>query len=97
MEWGVPQICETVGTLSRDLAEAAAEIGFASLPEDRRAPHYLALRKKDGIPAGLPEFLARHKVFVSVRGSSVRVTPHVYNSKEDADRLISCLSQIVRS
>jgi selenocysteine lyase/cysteine desulfurase len=35
--------------------------------------------------------LAREKVFVSVRGSSIRVTPHVYNSVADAERLISCL------
>jgi selenocysteine lyase/cysteine desulfurase len=35
--------------------------------------------------------LAREKVFVSVRGSSVRVTPNVYNSASDAERLIACL------
>ena len=37
--------------------------------------------------------LAREKVFVSVRGSSVRVTPNVYNSAADAERLITCLRQ----
>ena len=94
LDWGVAEILETAGALNRQLAAAAAEVGFSSPPEDLRAPHYLCLRRKAGILAELPDILARQKVFVSVRGSSVRVTPHVYNSVADSDRLISCLRQI---
>jgi selenocysteine lyase/cysteine desulfurase len=94
LEWGVAEISETAGALNRQLAAAAAELGFSSPPEGIRAPHYLCLRRKAGIPTELPEILARQKVFVSVRGSSVRVTPHVYNLTADSDRLISCLRQI---
>jgi selenocysteine lyase/cysteine desulfurase len=93
LEWEVAQISETAGALNRQLANAAAELGFSSPPDDLRAPHYLCLRRKAGIPRELPEILARQKVFVSVRGSSVRVAPHVYNSATDAERLISCLRQ----
>jgi selenocysteine lyase/cysteine desulfurase len=93
LDWGVAEISETVGALNRKLAESAAELGFSAPPEEFRAPHYLALRRKAGIPPGLPEALARQKVFVSVRGSSVRVTPHVYNSAADVGRLIACLRQ----
>jgi selenocysteine lyase/cysteine desulfurase len=92
LEWGVAEISETMGAMNRQLAAAAVDIGFSSPPEEFRAPHYLCLRRKAGIPAGLSEALARQKVFVSVRGSSIRVTPHVYNSAADAERLISCLS-----
>jgi selenocysteine lyase/cysteine desulfurase len=93
LEWDVAQVSETAGALNRQLATAAAELGFSSPPEDLRAPHYLCLRKKDGIPRELPEKLAREKVFVSVRGSSIRVAPNVYNSAADAERLISCLQR----
>jgi len=93
LEWDVAQISETAGALNRQLAAAAAGLGFASPPDPLRAPHYLCLRRKTGIPRGLPEMLAREKVFVSVRGSSIRVTPHVYNSATDGERLISCLRQ----
>jgi selenocysteine lyase/cysteine desulfurase len=93
LDWGVTEISDTIGTLNRKLAEAAAELGFSAPSEECRAPHYLALRRKAGIPPGLPEALARQKVFVSVRGSSVRVTPHIYNSAADVERLISCLRQ----
>jgi selenocysteine lyase/cysteine desulfurase len=91
LEWRVPQISETVGSLNRQLANAAAELGFSSPAEPLRAPHYLALRRKEPIPKELPEMLAREKVYVSVRGTSIRVSPHVYNTPEDCERLVACL------
>ena len=94
LEWEVAQISETVGALNRQLANAAADMGFSAPSEPFRAPHYLALRRKAAIPKELPEMLAREKVFVSVRGSSIRVTPHVFNTAEDCERLIACLCRI---
>ena len=94
LEWDVAQISETAGALNRQLANAAADLGFSAPAEPWRAPHYLALRRKEAIPKQLPEMLAREKVFVSVRGSSIRVTPHVYNTVEDGERLIACLRRI---
>lgn len=94
LEWDVAQISETAGALNRRLASAAADVGFTAPPEPLRAPHYLALRRKEAIPKELPEILARKKVFVSVRGSSIRVAPNVYNTEEDCERLIGCLRRI---
>ena len=93
LEWKVEQVSETVGALNRQLANAAEKLGFSAPPENLRAPHYLCLRRPVGIPRELPEKLAREKVFVSVRGTSIRVTPHVYNTASDCDRLISCLKR----
>jgi selenocysteine lyase/cysteine desulfurase len=94
LEWEVAQVSETAGALNRRLAEEAAEVGFDTPAEPWRAPHYLALRRKTAIPKELPEMLAREKVFVSVRGSSIRVTPHVYNTVDDCERLVACLRRI---
>jgi selenocysteine lyase/cysteine desulfurase len=94
LEWEVAQVSETAGALNRRLAEEAAEMGFDAPAEPWRAPHYLALRRKTAIPKELPEMLAREKVFVSVRGSSIRVTPHVYNTVDDCERLVACLRRI---
>jgi selenocysteine lyase/cysteine desulfurase len=94
LDWRIEEISETCGTLTRQLATAAAELGFSSPREDLRAPHYLCLRRKSGIPSQLTDILAREKIFVSIRGSSVRVTPHLYNSAADIERLICCLRRI---
>ncbi len=94
LEWKVAEISETSGALNRHLAGAARELGFSSPPEPLRAPHYLCLRQEKGIPRELTDVLARERVFVSVRGTSIRVTPHVYNSMDDVERLIACLRRI---
>jgi selenocysteine lyase/cysteine desulfurase len=93
LAWGVPEISAYSGALNRKLADAATSVGFTVPPHNFRAPHYLCLRRKGGIPVELSSRLAREKVFVSIRGSSVRVTPHVYNSEEDMDRLIRLLEE----
>jgi selenocysteine lyase/cysteine desulfurase len=54
----------------------------------------LCLRRERGLPEDLSAKLARAKVFVSVRGSSVRVSPHLYNSEEDMNRLIHWLETV---
>jgi len=94
LEWGIDEISATSGAMNRPLAEAAAELGFSAPREPLRAPHYLCLRRDVAIPPELTHVLAREKVFVSVRGTSMRVTPHVYNTAQDCDRLIACLRQI---
>ena len=45
-------------------------------------------------PGLLPE-LAKRSVYVSVRGSSIRVTPHVYNTETDVDRFIEALRAVL--
>jgi selenocysteine lyase/cysteine desulfurase len=94
LKWGVAQVSETSGALNRRLAEDAAELGFSAPAEPLRAPHYLCLRRNEPIPKELTDALAREKVFVSVRGSSIRVAPHAYNTMQDCDRLIDCLRRV---
>jgi selenocysteine lyase/cysteine desulfurase len=94
LKWHVTEISETCGELTRGLVTAASDLGFSCPPETLRAPHYLCLRRKSGIPAEFVKLLAQEKIFISIRGSSMRVSPHVYNSVEDVERLISCLRRI---
>ncbi|MGA9641817.1 MAG: aminotransferase class V-fold PLP-dependent enzyme [Terriglobales bacterium] len=94
LDWKVEEISETSGALNRRIAAAAAELGFSVPAEPLRAPHYLCLRRPTPISPELTRTLARENVFVSIRGASIRVTPHAYNTQEDCDRLIACLKQL---
>ncbi len=94
LEWGIDEISATSGAMNRRLAAAAADLGFTAPTEPLRAPHYLCLRRGVPIPPELTHVLAREKVFVSVRGTSMRVTPHLYNTEEDCARLVACLRRI---
>ena len=62
------------------------------MPTPVRARHYVGLRARSGLPAGIAERLAAARVHVSVRGGqSLRITPHVYNDRSDVERLFEVL------
>ena len=96
LEWGVAGIAETLAARNRDIAAQAAALGLRSPPEAERAGHFLGLRFPGGVPGGLPETLAARNVHVSVRGDSVRVTPHLYNDDRDVARLLDALQAVRR-
>lgn len=89
--WTVPAIRDTLGAVTARIVEGAASLGLAAAPSRLRAPHYLGLRFPRGLPADLPGELAAAKVFVSVRGDALRVTPHLYNTEADVERLLAVL------
>lgn len=91
--WGVANIAETLAAKTLAIANAARAIGLTAPSPGIRAPHFLALGFPDEVPAGLTDRLAAENVFVSLRGNSLRVTPHVYNNDEDAEKLISVLAR----
>jgi selenocysteine lyase/cysteine desulfurase len=93
--WGVDNLRETIGALAEAIVERVAPLGLTALPETLRAPHYLGLQMAGGLPAGLLPELAKRKVYVSVRGASIRVTPHVYNSEEDVERFVEALRAVL--
>ena len=95
LAWGVENIAETLGTRTAAIAERARAIGLGSQPAERRAGHFLGLQFAQGIPPGLLDTLARENVHVSVRGSSMRVTPHLYNTDADVDRLFAALEPVL--
>ena len=95
LDWGVGNVASTLGARTAAIAERARAIGLGSLPAALRAGHFLGLQFTGKAPRGLPETLARENVYVSVRGSSVRVTPHLYNTDADVDRLFAGLERVL--
>jgi selenocysteine lyase/cysteine desulfurase len=92
MEWGVDAVSATLAAKTNAIADAARNIGLIADDIGLRAPHFLALRFADGVPDGLTDRLAAANVHVSLRGTSLRVTPHVYNDDVDAEALIAALA-----
>ena len=91
-EWTVPRVFETLRLRTAAIAERArGEFGIDSVPAHRRASHYLGLRFSGGVPSDLPMRLAAAQVHVSVRGQAMRVTPHVWNTDDDVEKLFSVL------
>lgn len=91
LDWGVGNIAETLGARTAALAERLAPLGVEVPAQGTRGPHYLSVRFAQPMPDTLVADLAARDVHVSVRGDRMRITPHLYNDEEDADRLIEAL------
>jgi selenocysteine lyase/cysteine desulfurase len=92
LAWGVEPIQETLAEIAAAIVSGAEPLGYSAVARSRRAGHYLGLRRPDGLPAGLPERLTAARVFASVRGDALRVTPHLYNNAADVERLLKVLA-----
>ncbi len=90
--WGVANIAETIGELTDLIGDRATALGLDVIPVGERARHLTGIRLPDGAPQGLTERLVADGVFVSLRGDSIRVAPHLYNDASDVDRLVAALA-----
>lgn len=89
--WGITHIYEGISRLTEKIAELAAADGYIVLPPDQRCGHMIGIRHPSGIPERLATLLKEARVFVSIRGDSVRVAPHLYNDLSDVNRLFEVL------
>ncbi len=93
LAWGVENIAVTLRSKTDEIAERARRMGLSVAPDHTRAPHLIGLSKSGGFNKDLPILLAQENVFVSVRGESIRISPHVYTNDEDIDRLFTVLAK----
>jgi selenocysteine lyase/cysteine desulfurase len=75
------------------IEQQAGERAITTIPKERRARHMIGLMLGPDAPDDLATRLTAHNVYVSVRGESVRVSPHVYNTEADAERLFMALDR----
>jgi selenocysteine lyase/cysteine desulfurase len=92
LDWGVERVAATVAPLASRIAADAEALGIQVAPAHLRAGHMLGLRLPAGSGAAMATALAAERVYVSLRGDSLRVSPHVYNTAEDLDRLRDVLA-----
>ena len=90
LDWGVSDIAATLAAMTARLAERLAQHGIEATPD--RAPHFLSVRFPGGPPERIEGRLAAADVHVSLRGERMRITPHLYNDEDDAERLVAALT-----
>jgi selenocysteine lyase/cysteine desulfurase len=95
LAWGVHDTQETLRGLTERVAKGARALGLEVPPESQRAGHLIGLKRRGGYAPDVAAKLAARKVFVSVRGDSIRVSPHLYNTAADVDRLLEELTPLV--
>jgi len=94
LNWGVDNIYTNISATNSRISDAVRAFGLTSVPTEFRAGHFLGLEKAGGFSPTLLADLAKEKIYVSHRGNSLRITPHIYNNEDDCDRLIDALSRL---
>ena len=95
--WGVNNIQRYCAQLSTELGQALDGTPYTVASPHERAAHLFGIRIADAeqIPAIL-KALRQRQVYVSQRGASIRVSPHVYNTEADVVALAEALRAALR-
>jgi len=91
LHWEVPRVAATLGRLTDRIQRRVEAIGLRLTSSDR-VPHMLGIALPDRARAAAARALAEAGVFVGVRGSSLRVSPHLWTTDQDVDRLVEALT-----
>jgi selenocysteine lyase/cysteine desulfurase len=94
--WGVENIAATLGVWTERIAAVAAGQGFAAAAPPLRAPHLMGLQRAGLDPQRVAATMAEHQVYVSIRGASIRVAPHLHVHDGDLERLDRALAACVQ-
>jgi selenocysteine lyase/cysteine desulfurase len=94
-EWGVENLYNTLSARNSDLCKRLSALGLTPTPDDARGGHFIGAGLPDGAPADLLAQLSERQIYLSERGGSLRITPHLWNDDEDYDRLIVALGDIL--
>ena len=93
LEWTPEAIQEYVTALTAPLFAQALGMGYTIEDEPYRSGHLFGLRVPDHISIdAIKGRCAERGVSVSQRGTSIRVSPHVYNTPADIDALLDAIT-----
>ncbi len=97
LEWEVAGIQAYCKNILSPLRDFMAENDVHLEEEQFQSRHLVGFRMNERLNAQelIPALKANH-IILSVRGNSLRVSPHVYNTNEDIEKLIGVLKQNIK-
>ncbi len=92
IEWGVDNIQAYCKNITSNALLSIRRYGFEVLPDKERGHHLFGISIPDRMPPKkLASFLKERKIYISVRGSYIRVSPYLYNTNGDIEYLCQSL------
>lgn len=91
-ELGAARVRDYCEGITLPLISRARELGFGVEDDGWRARHLFGLRMPEGMDLrALRDGLSERSIHLSLRGSALRVSPHVYNDEGDVAALTAAL------
>jgi len=95
LQWGVVNIQSQLRTVTQKIAGEAALLGLQFPADAERSDHMTGLDLPGAVTDGLKQDLAKENIFVGFRGTSIRVSPYLYTTAEDIDKLFAVIKRHV--
>jgi selenocysteine lyase/cysteine desulfurase len=94
LDWEVERVAATLGQVTGRIQREVEAIGLRLTSSDR-VPHMLGIAVPDAARGAVAAALAEAGVYVGVRGSSLRVSPHLWTTDQDVARLVDVLTKAI--
>src|SRR5215831_4877067 len=95
--WGVGNVARVLGQINDRIATRLDALGFVLPPSSERCPHFIGARVPQRLTGNVVGSLRAQNVFISQRGSSIRVAPHLHVTEADIEQLFAALDVAVPS
>ncbi len=92
LHWTITEVGSSLRAVTDQIARRAADLGFAVPASDQRGPHMLGIQLPRDVTSRLTRRLADDGVIASIRGTSLRIAPHLHTTQTDVDRLLTALA-----
>ncbi|MFP2996952.1 aminotransferase class V-fold PLP-dependent enzyme [Spongiivirga sp. MCCC 1A20706] len=91
LEWKPESIQEYCHEISKEAIEKLRQLSCFVEDDTFRTKHLFGIYLPDNINMSMvKEKMAERNIIVSFRGNAIRISPHLYNTKEDFDMLVRC-------
>jgi selenocysteine lyase/cysteine desulfurase len=95
LEWEPARIAATLAQTTAAIAAGASSLGLEPVTESERGPHILGVGIPEGSGPALIESLDAAGCYAALRGSSLRISPHLHNTPEEVERLLAALGAAI--
>lgn len=91
LKWGMDSVTAYNSELVRYIIEKADSCDFAHTSAEFCSGNMVGVTLPPDVSTNLADALKHEKVYINIRGRSIRLAPHVYNDKDEVDRLFDVL------
>lgn len=91
LEWGMDSVTAYNQELVQYIIDKADSCNFTHTSAQFCSDNMVGVTLPPNVATDLADALKKEKVYINIRGRSIRLAPHVYNNKQEIDRLFEVL------
>ncbi len=98
LEWTPESIQNYCEKITKEAIEELQLMGCFIEKDEFRSNHLFGIKLAENMDMNrLQEELKANNIFVSIRGENIRVAPHVFNTKDDLQKLVNCFRKSLKA